>query len=402
MKEKKLRNSKILIGVTGGIAIYKAADLIRRLTVDHGAEVQVVMTPSAQQFMTPLIFETLTGKPVYTDMFKGDYVGTRHIDLAKDPDLVLICPATGNILAKAAQGIADDLLSSTILAAWEKLMFAPAMNVKMWENPSTQKNMEILQTRGFPVIQPKSGLLACNDIGTGKLADIDVIIEAIYTHLKGKKRLAGKKVLVTGGPTRERIDSVRFISNYSTGKMGLALAQEAQKEGADTTLITGPVNLDIPVNLKHLQVESAAEMLTTLSKQEKKIDYLFMSAAIEDFIPVNTSDDKIKKDQMPNSIPVKQAPDIVSDFRKAHSETCIIGFSVESAQGKENSLAKMARKGLDYIVWNDPQNEGAAFAHDTNEVTLFSKSGQEWFLPKRSKRGIAENIIKIISDYRTK
>ncbi len=393
----RLKNSKILLIVTGGIAIYKSADLLRRLTQNFGAEVQVVMTTSAQKFMTPLIFETLSGKNVFCEMFEGEYVGTRHIDLAKEADLILVCPATANIIAKTAHGIADDLVSSVILAGWKKTVFAPAMNVNMWENPATQNNLEKLGEMGMRIIAPVKGLLACNDIGTGKLANIDDICNSVEKLINGKSLLKDKKVIITAGPTREKIDSVRFISNYSTGKMGLALALEAQKEDADVTLIIGPVNLDIPQNIKTIVVESAVEMQKALLDNQDNVDYLFMSAAVEDFIPTEIFQKKLKKNNIPDSIEIKMAPDIVASFRKKHNETCIVGFSVEIENGKSNSIEKMNKKGLDFIIWNNPEIDGAGFGHDTNEVTIFSKENKEWFLPKNTKRNIAYNIIKLIT-----
>lgn len=395
-----LKNCKILLGIAGGIAIYKTAELLRKLTIDFGAEVQVVMTASAQKFMTPLVFETLSGKPIYCEMFDGEYVGTRHIDLSKDADLIIICPATGNILAKAANGIADDLLSSIILAGWRKTVFAPAMNVNMWENPATQENMEILQKRGMDIIKPVDGLLACKDYGAGKLAEVDDICDFIDAQINSQSLLKGKKVIVTAGPTREKIDSVRFISNYSTGKMGIALAKAAYQEGAAVTLLTGPISQKIPSYFETIAIQSADEMLNELNNIKEDIDYLYMSAAIEDFVPVDISDKKMKKNNMPDSIKIKQAPDIVANFRKNHAETCVVGFSVEMEKGKEHSLEKMDRKQLDFIAWNNPQVQGTTFGHDTNEVTLFSKDGNQWFLPKTTKSKIAHQIIKITTKNR--
>ncbi|MBN2279010.1 MAG: bifunctional phosphopantothenoylcysteine decarboxylase/phosphopantothenate--cysteine ligase CoaBC [Candidatus Marinimicrobia bacterium] len=389
----RLKGFKILLGLTGGIAIYKAADLVRRLTVDYGAEVQVVMTASAQKFMSPLVFEALSGKPVLTHLFSGGFVGTRHISLAKEADLILIAPASANIIAKTVHGIADDLLSTIILAGWHKMLFAPAMNVNMLENPATRTNIEKLMKRGVSIINPGEGLLACHDEGKGKMASVAEICEAVEAKLLGQGLLTGKKVVVTAGPTREKIDAVRYISNYSTGKMGLALAMEAKKEGAQVTLITGPVSLDIPRDIDTVKVESAREMLKALLNQAA--DYLYMSAAVEDIVPEEIIHRKLKKEFLPNVIPVKKAPDIVSAFRKKFPDTKITGFSVEIEQGKENSLYKMETKGLDFIIWNNPETEGAAFGHDTNEVTVFSREGKEWFLPKDTKRNIASRIIKI-------
>jgi len=395
-----LKNSKILLGITGGIAIYKAAELLRRLTTDYNAEVRVVMTAAAKKFMSPLIFETLSGQKVYSEMFQGEYVGTRHIDLVKEADLIVICPATANIIAKAVHGIGDDLLSTIIMAGWQKTVFAPAMNVKMWENPATQSNLQKISAMGMDYISPDKGLLACNDVGTGKLAAVSEICEFIEMKLNRHRLLANKKVVITAGPTREKIDTVRFISNYSTGKMGLALAKAAYYQGAEVTLITGPVNLDLPDYLNVYKVETAAELLETLENVEVNIDYLYMAAAVEDFVPVDFEDIKIKKSRMPDAIKVKQAPDILSHFRKSHKHTTTVGFSVETNRGKENSLSKMKAKELDYIIWNNPKVAGAAFGHDTNEVTIFANTGEEWHLPKNTKLQIAHQIIKITTQNR--
>ncbi len=394
----KFKNKKILLGITGSIAIYKAADLLRKLTKNYGADVQVIMTNSALRFMSPLVFETFSGKNVYSSIFDEGYVGTRHIDFAKEADIVLICPATANIIAKAASGIADDLLSTIILAAGTKTVFAPAMNVNMYKNPATMENMDKLKKIGYGFIDSETGMLACNDIGKGKLTNIDKILEYLNMTLNGTNKLKGKKVLVTAGPTREYLDPVRYISNRSSGKMGLALAEEAKKEGAEVLLVTGPVSIDIPNDLETIKVESAIEMRDTLIQNSDSVDFLFMAAAIEDLCPAEYIDTKIKKNDTITEIPIKLAPDIVSEFRQKNKKTCIVGFSVEMNDGKERSINKMQKKGLDYIVWNNPKDDGVGFEHDTNEVTLFSQNGHEWFLSKNSKRNIAENIIKIITE----
>lgn len=394
----KFKNKKILLGITGSIAIYKAADLLRKLTKNYGADVQVIMTNSALRFMSPLVFETFSGKNVYSSIFDEGYVGTRHIDFAKEADIVLICPATANIIAKTAAGIADDLLSTIILAAGTKTVFAPAMNVNMYKNPATMENMDKLKKIGYGFIDSETGMLACNDIGKGKLTNIDKILEYLNMTLNGTNKLKGKKVLVTAGPTREYLDPVRYISNRSSGKMGLALAEEAKKEGAEVLLVTGPVSIDIPNDLETIKVESAIEMRDTLIQNSDSVDFLFMAAAIEDLCPAEYIDTKIKKNDTITEIPIKLAPDIVSEFRQKNKKTCIVGFSVEMNDGKERSINKMQKKGLDYIVWNNPKDDGVGFEHDTNEVTLFSQNGHEWFLSKNSKRNIAENIIKIITE----
>jgi len=392
----KLKNKRILLGLTGGIAIYKSASLLRRLVHDEGAEVRVVMTKSAQQFMTPLIFETFTGKPVLTDMFTGRIVSTRHIDLANDSDIILVCPATANIVAKVANGIADDLLSTIILAAGSKTMFALAMNVNMYENPITQANLQKLKKLGYGFIEPEEGDLACNNKGKGRLADERIIIEYLDTRLNGKHLLKGKKVIITAGPTREYIDPIRFISNRSTGKMGFALAEEAVKEDGDILLITGMTMLEPPSGAKLIRVESAKEMEKVLIENANDADFLFMSAAVEDFCPANYSVNKIKKSESLKGIPLNLSPDLISSFRTKNPNACICGFNVEIEDGKNRSFQKLKRKKMDFIVWNDPSKEGAGFESDTNEVVMFSANGDEWYFKKDTKRKIAEMIIQTV------
>ena len=346
--------------------------------------------------MTPLIFETFSKKPVLTDMFSGGMVSTRHIDLANDSDLILICPATANNIAKAVNGIADDLLSTIVLAAGNKTIFALAMNVNMYENPITLENIQKLKKLGYGFIEPEEGDLACNNKGKGKLADERIIIEYLDTWLNGKHLLKGKKVIVTAGPTREYIDPVRFISNRSTGKMGFALAEEAVKEYGNVLLITGPTMLKPPPGVEVIRVESAREMGKVLSENAGKADFLFMSAAVEDFCPANFSENKIKKSEPLKEIPLTLSPDLVSSFRAKNPKACIVGFSVEIEDGKNRSIQKLVSKNMDYIVWNDPSKDGTGFESDTNEVLMFSANGDEWYFKKNSKRKIAEMIIQTV------
>jgi phosphopantothenoylcysteine decarboxylase/phosphopantothenate--cysteine ligase len=393
------KTKKIVLGLTGGIAIYKAAGILRRMVRDLQLDVSVIMTKSSQEFMSPLIFETFSQKQVYTDMFSGGMVATRHIELAQSAEVVLVCPATANILAKVAHGIADDLLSTVILAAGNKTVFAPAMNDHMYLNPITQENIRILKAQGYGFIEPKPGELACNSIGPGRLADEQTILDYLESFLNKEPRLKGRRVLVTAGPTREKIDLVRFISNRSSGKMGYALAMQARQEGADVCLISGPTGLSAPSGINVIQVETAQEMASAIQQQAESIEYLFMAAAVEDFVPTEPHMAKIKKSSNPGAIAIQLAPDIVKLFRDLNKTACIVGFSVESQDGKKRSLAKLRDKGLDYIVWNDPTRVGAGFQGDTNEVTLLSKDGQEWFLQLDSKKAIARQIIRIISEH---
>ncbi|MBU0712762.1 bifunctional phosphopantothenoylcysteine decarboxylase/phosphopantothenate--cysteine ligase CoaBC [bacterium] len=395
-----MKTKRITLGLTGGIAIYKSAALLRRLVSDDGADVTVIMTAAAQKFMSPLIFETFSGKPVVTEMFSREKVYTRHIDLGQDVDMVLVCPATANILAKAANGLADDMLSTVILTAGAKTVFALAMNSNMYANPITQANIRTLRELGYGIIEPESGELACKDPGKGRLAEESVILDYVRQRLSGAKQLSGKRVVVTAGPTREYLDPVRFISNRSSGKMGYALAAEARQQGADVVLISGPGYGEIPPGVRLIRVETARQMQQALREHGKDADYLFMAAAVEDISPVSQAGTKIKKSELPEAIMVTRSPDLLLDFREANQATCVVAFSVEMEDGHQRSIAKMQAKGADYIVWNDPSVAGAAFAGDTNEVILLAAEGQEWQLPLASKRAIARQIIDHVVTHR--
>jgi len=397
-----LKNNKITLGLTGGIAIYKSVSLLRRLIQEYAADVTVIMTAAAQKFMQPLIFETLSGKPVITEMFAREKVFTRHVDLGKDVDLVLISPATANIVAKAAHGIADDMLSTVILAAGNKTVFALAMNEKMYLNPITQENIAKLRKLGYGIIEPETGDLACQEVGIGRLADESVILNYLEQRLHQTRLLQGQKVLVTAGPTREYLDTVRFISNRSSGKMGYALAIAAQREGAEVILISGPTSLSAPLGIKTLPVESAREMQAALLTDAAKADYLFMAAAVEDLVPEQKFSTKLKKSQFPAALQIKAAPDLIQSFRRQNKSCCILGFSVETEEGKARSLEKLKNKGMDFIAWNDPSQVGAGFGAETNILTLFSADGGEWHLPLADKREIARQLIACIVQHRSK
>jgi len=395
-----LKTKRITLGLTGGIAIYKSASLLRRLVSDDGIDVTVIMTAAAQKFMTPLIFETFSGKPVVTEMFAREKVYTRHIDLGQDVDMVLVCPATANIVAKAANGIADDMLSTVILSAGAKTVFALAMNSNMYANPITQANLRKLRELGYGIIEPESGELACRELGKGRLAEESVILDYVRQRLMGIAQLNGKRVVVTAGPTREYLDPVRFISNRSSGKMGYALAAEARQQGADVVLICGPGHEVAPAGVQLIRVESARQMQAALRDHGKGADYLFMAAAVEDIRPARPSETKIKKTELSKTIAIERSPDLLIDFRKANPDTCVVAFSVEIEDGRRRSIAKMKAKGTDFIVWNDPSVAGAAFEGDTNAVTLIAADSQEWILPLASKRTIARQIIEHVVRHR--
>ena len=388
-------NNSLVLGVTGSIAAYKSALLTRHL-IKEGAEVQVVMSKAATHFITPLTLNTLTGKDVYTEMFADDNAGTRHIELGK-ADGILVAPATANLIARVASGIADDLLSAIILASENgKVAFAPAMNVNMYNNPVTQKNISALKEIGYRFIEPEEGELACGDQGTGRLADLEVIVEEFHRYLHGQNLLAGKNVVVTAGPTREFLDQVRFISNRSSGKMGYALANEAAKEGASVTLISGPSNLPAPPGVAKINVQSAREMQSSLMDYAGQTDYLFMAAAVEDIAPAKRDQSKIKKTSLETSLAIEVNPDLVKNFREKDSQACIVGFSVEFEEGSDRSIEKMKNKGLDFVAWNNPSQKGIGFESDTNQIVLFAKDGSQFEFPKAAKRKIAEQLIKTV------
>lgn len=394
------KSKRITLGLTGGIAIYKSAALLRRLVNELELDVSVIMTDAAQQFMSPRIFETFSGKAVVTGMFARERVATRHIDLGSDADLVLVCPATANIIAKAAHGIADDILSTVILVAGPKTVFAPAMNSHMYLNPVTQANIGRLEELGYGFIAPESGALACNDDGPGRLADESRILEIVQERLRTGDQLRGKRVVVTAGPTREYLDPVRFISNRSSGKMGYALAVDARRRGADVVLISGPSHEIAPPEVQIVNVESAKEMGQALMEQGKNADYLFMAAAVEDIVPANPRSTKLKKGTLPDSIAITRSTDLVSEYRRSNPDCCIVAFSVEMEDGRQRSLEKLRTKGADYIVWNNPAEPGSAFGTDTNAVLLIAADGQEWQFPLASKRTIAARLIEQILGHR--
>lgn len=394
-----MKNKRITLGLTGGIAIYKSASLLRRLVADEGADVTVVMTAAAQRFMTPLIFETFSGKPVVTEMFNREKVFTRHIDLGRDADLVLVCPATANIVAKAAHGIADDMLSTVILTAGAKTLFALAMNDAMYSNPVTQANIRKLKELGYGFIEPESGELACRDVGKGRLAAEAVILDTVRRRLSESARMVGKRVLVTAGPTREYLDTVRFISNRSSGKMGFALAEAARRLGAEVTLVSGPSGMMPPPDVTLIPVETADQMLKVLLEQAGGTDYLLMAAAVEDIRPKNVYSKKLKKTEFPETIAIGRTPDLLTEFRRQNARTCIVAFSVESEDGWRRSEAKCRAKGADYIFWNNPAEPGRAFEGDTNGGVLIAAGGKSWEMPLTSKQALARQIIDLVLNH---
>lgn len=393
-----LKNKKILLGLTGGIAIYKIASLIRHLTNDHNCDVKVIMTKSAQEFMTPLIFETFTGNKVLTDMFEKErIVSTRHIDLVSQSDIFLVAPATANIIGKVANGIADDLLSTMLMTSKpENTFFALAMNKNMYHNPFFTKNKESLIKNGYNIIEPETGKLATNieGEGIGRLAEEKIIIDNLYSA--NNKFLKGKNILITGGPTREYLDSVRFISNPSTGKMGIALANSAKKHGGNVKLILGPTSLSAQENIETDSVVSSKEMFEAVIEKFEWADIVIMSAAVEDLKPTNRESNKIKKSDIPRTLNFTTTKDILLELGKIKKDQILVGFSVETENKIHNSIEKLKKKNLDYIIVNDPNEKGAGFESDTNKVTIITKN--EKILEKKlmTKNELADEILKIL------
>ncbi len=389
-----LTGKNVLIGVTGGISIYKTLDVISALN-KLGANVKVMMTESAAEFVSPMTFEAMSKNPVYTSLFdKKNAWRIPHISLSKEADLIAIIPATANIIGKIAGGIADDIVSTTVVAATSPVMIAPAMNTNMYHNPVTQRNIETLKSLGYLFITPTSGVLACGDIGDGKLAPVETIVEAIKGQLLyPEKDLLGKKILVTAGPTQEAIDPVRYITNHSSGKMGYAIAKAALLRGAEVTLISGPVNLTPPAEAEVINITSAKEMFDAVMENAENADIIIKAAAVADYRPEKTAENKIKKGGDLN-IPLSQNPDILKSLgEKFGGEKTLIGFCMETENLMENASKKLKSKNLDFIVANSLNEEGAGFKGDTNIVTIIDKSGNKTDIPLSQKEDIANKIL---------
>ncbi len=389
-----IKDKRFVIGITGGIAAYKSCNIVREL-VKRQAEVQVIMTRAACEFITPLTLETLSGHAVTTELFgEQRSFGTRHIELAQSADLMLIAPATYNILGKVASGVADDFLSTAISAATCPVFFAPAMNSHMFVNPILQENITRLQ-KYYRFIMPETGYLACGYTGQGRMAEPDKIIQVIENYLTPNSVWSGKKVLITAGPTREKIDPVRYISNFSSGKMGYALAEESIKLGAAVSLISGPVCLTPPQGATMIDVESAYDMRRAVMDALPETDILIKAAAVADYRPQNCSEHKIKKSAPVMRLDLSKTDDILAAVRTAKSEkTIVVGFALETQAELENAEKKLIRKDLDLIVINNPQIPGAGFQVDTNVATLMHRDTHIESLPKMSKHHLAIEILK--------
>ena len=392
-----MNNKKVLLGVSGGIAVYKALDVISRLK-KKGIEVKVIMTKSATEFVTSLSFQSLSENPVVIDMFDEPKAWEiQHISLAKWADLVVVVPATANIIGKVANGIADDMLSTTIMATKAEVIFCPAMNTNMYENKIVRKNMATLKDLGYGFINPASGRLACGDIGRGKLENTEIIAEKIIKKLSSKSRdFEGKNVLVTAGPTIVPIDPVRYLTNRSTGKMGYEIAKEARDRGANVTLISGPTSLDIPTGINFIKVNTNEEMLNAVLDNFNDSNIVVKSAAVADFNVKEYSKEKIKKTDSNLVIELERDKDILETLGKQKTNQIIVGFAAESSNVIENAKAKLKRKNIDYIVANDITSNDTGFASDDNKVTIISSLGDVISLDKMSKREVAKNIFDMI------
>lgn len=390
----EMKKPCVVLGVTGGIAVYKACELLRLLQ-KRGIDVFVVMTQNACRFVAPLTFETLSGHPVAVDTFDRPQTWeVEHIALAKRADLFLIAPATANIMGKMACGIADDMLSTTVMATRAPVLVAPAMNTGMLENAAVQQNVKTLRARGVEIIAPVSGHLACGDSGAGKLEDVAVIAERACELLFAKKDMEGLRVMVTAGPSREALDPVRYISNRSSGKMGYAIAQAAQKRGAEVTLLSGPVAIEAPQGVKLVPFTTTQELLDRASKLAQEQDLLIQAAAPADYRAKEVAPQKIKKQGgEPMTFTLVENPDVAATLGKAkRSGQVFVGFAAETNDVLAHAKDKLARKNLDMIVANDVTRPGAGFDVDTNIVTLITKDGQE-ALPMMSKAEVAQRIL---------
>lgn len=384
----------VVIGVTGGIAVYKVADIVSRLR-KQCINVNVIMTKSAQEFVRPLTFQALSQNYVVTDMFDEPKTwDVEHISLAQKADIFLIAPATANVIGKIAGGIADDMLTTTVMATKAPVFIAPAMNTNMYENPIVQRNIETLRSLGYLFIEPTSGRLACGDFGKGKMAEPEVIVGELLKLLSTGRDLEGKKVLVTAGPTREAIDPVRFITNHSSGKMGYAIAERAAARGAEVLLVSGPTNLPTPKGVRRLDIQTTNEMYRMVMENYEDADIIIKSAAVADYRPETVSENKIKKSDTDFAIQLTRNPDILKKLGEIKRVgQVLVGFAAETQDIIENAKGKVDRKNLDFIVANDLTKEGAGFKGDTNIVTIIDKFGNIQHYEKMDKRDLADIIL---------
>ena len=397
---ENLSGKTVLLGITGGIAAYKMANVASALR-KTGAEVHCLLTQNATQFITPLTFETLSNNRCIVDTFDRNFqYDVAHVSLAKKSDVILIAPATANVIAKLAHGLADDMLTTTVLASRCPKLIAPAMNTAMLENPATQENLATLRRYGFTVIEPATGMLACKDVGSGKLPEPEVLCEEIYRVIAREKDLQGLHITVTAGPTQESLDPVRFLTNHSSGKMGYAIAREAMLRGADVTLISGPVALKAPLGVKLVNITTAQEMLEGVQAALPQTDVLVMAAAVADYRPAVVADQKMKKGEGDMSIPLERTGDVLGWVaQNRHPGLFVCGFSMETEHMLENSQKKLSKKTLDMIVANNLNTQGAGFGVETNVVTLIT---QDWVeeLPLLGKDEVAGKLLTAIAAQR--
>jgi phosphopantothenoylcysteine decarboxylase/phosphopantothenate--cysteine ligase len=387
---------KILLGVTGGIAAYKSPDLVRRLQ-DHGAEVQVVMTRGAQQFVTPLTFQAVSGKPVRTDLWdEAAEAAMGHIELARWADLVLIAPATADFIARLAHGLADDLLTTIALATTAPIAIAPAMNRQMWANPATQANVKILQERGIRILGPGVGEQACGEVGPGRMLEPSEIAAELFVAEPTSDALRGLKVVVTAGPTRERIDPVRFISNRSSGKMGYAVAEAARDAGAKVVLVSGPVQIPAPRGIERIDVESAEQMLNAVQRAIVDADIFVSAAAVSDYRCREVAPEKIKKTSDTMTLALTRAPDVLATVAKSPNPPFLVGFAAETENVERNALAKLTGKNLDMIAANRV-GENLGFDKDENALTVYWHGGKRE-LSLTSKTALARELVEVIAE----
>lgn len=383
---------KVILGVTGCIGAYKSA-LILRLLQQEGLDVVAAMTRSAQEFIGPLTLEKLSGNPVVTSMFGNSSSGIEHISLARESDLLLVAPATANILAKFARGIADDFLSTMYLSTSTPVMVAPAMNREMWNHPATQENMRVLRERGVHVVGPESGYQACGEVGEGRLAEPETIVAEVLALLRPKGALTGKRVLITAGPTVEDIDPVRFLSNRSSGKMGYAIARKAVERGALVQLVSGPTSLPVPAGLEFVPVRSASQMAEAVLSRADQVDVFIAAAAVSDFTPEEVQPQKVKKGAGQWVLKLRSTTDILAAVANEKGNRLLVGFAAESENVLENAGAKLKKKKLDLIVANDISRPDSGFGVDLNAVTLLDKTGSVESFPAAQKDRVAGIIL---------
>jgi phosphopantothenoylcysteine decarboxylase / phosphopantothenate---cysteine ligase len=390
---------RITLGVTGGVAAYKAAELVRRLR-QEGFSVQVVMTRGAREFITPLTFAALSGQKVITDLFEKSETGEanldsaiEHIAVAQRTDLLVVAPATADIIAKFARGIADDFLTTLYLATTAPVVIAPAMNVNMWNHAATQENVEMLRARSVNIVSPDEGYLACGMTGAGRLAGQEEIITAVRLALHAYRDLEGEAILVTAGPTCEDLDPVRFLSNRSSGKMGYAVAEAAARRGAKVVLVSGPVSLEAPEGVERISVRTAEEMHRAVVSRFPKCSVAILAAAVSDYRPVEHHAQKMKRGKSSLTVQLEPTKDILADIAKKKDDRLVVGFAAETEHVAENARKKLAAKGADLIVANDVTAEGAGFDVETNVVTLFARDGRDLALPRMTKTEAAQKIL---------